>query len=751
MTAAVRGRGSFLPGVLLGALLVYTVLLGGSEAGVFLVPLQVINAVIGGVLLTWWMVLLRRESDIVDLLVVAGLVAFLVAGAAAQYPRQSFDASTAALVWAGAFGVARRVLADPELRSLCIRLLALCGLLLGSLFLVAWGRVWLDWIRLVGEVPPLDLALPAYSYRHYYVVAMLLAGLSPACVYLLRDRILRIPGGLAVLFTVTLAVLSGSRTVWLAAVIAVLAAVMLYKPARRPVLATIAIVVAIGAIALVSGWLPPVADRLIASGTVGYRLDIWRSALDIWSQYPVTGLGPGSIGIGLTLTDLLSQYSFNSRHADSAIVQLAAEGGLLGLVGGALASAGVILGRRTTLPGGRMALLGLVVLGGLSLTNNPTDSPNLVAIIVCYAALLAPYERQRGRQADLPFGRRPLLAGAAWVLAGVVGLAVTVVNVAAINQAWGRSSAASGSWTEAARQLEVATTLDPAMALYHRELGLALAAVGDQPMTALRELELAADLNPADAATLRALAVQRAATGDPGGAKDAARRAAEIRPLFDENWIALALVSNGQEHRAAMVEALVLAPWLPGSPAWPEVLADRSGLVAALDEAAVEAQTRPIPRDPISLAWLRTFSSAEVAVPDTVPLRALDHVLSCDLAAADREFAEMGPEWTETRAGIVGRIMLARLTGDPTAQDLVDTAALRLPDLGAAARGFASPYSLLADPVTDAQLYRRLSIGPASPGPVIPRMPDALGVWMTAPRESAARIAPTSALANCES
>jgi O-antigen ligase len=708
-----------------------------------------INAVIGGVLVVWWIVLVRRGNDIVDLLVVGGLVAFLVACTAAKYPRQAFDAATAALVWGGAFGVARRALADPEQRLLCLRLLALCGVVLGAVFLFAWGRVWLDWLGLAGGVPPLDLTLPAHIYRHYYVVAMLLAALAPACAYLLRDRVLRYPAALAVTITVTLAVLSGSRTVWLAAVIAVLAAVVLFGPPRRPLVAIAAVVAGIGIVALASGLLPPVVERLVASGTVGYRLDIWRSAAQIWSEHPLTGIGPGSISIGLTLTDLLSHYSFNNRHADSAIIQLAAEGGIVGIAGGALATAGVLFGRRRSLPGARMALLGLILLAGMSLTNNPTDSPNLVAIIVCYAALVAPYEPRERRQVDQSSTRQSFSAGAAWVAAGVVGLAVALVNLAAMSHASGRSSAVAGSWTDAARQLAVATALDPAMALYHRERGLVLMEIGSDPPAALRELEFAVQLNPADASALRAVAVQRVATEEGEGANEAARRAAEVRPLFAENWITLALVSDGEEARAALVEALVLAPWLPGSSAWPEHVADQAGLLAALDEAAALAGTRPAPRDPISLVWLDAFTSAPIAVPDAGPLRALKLVLTCDLAGADMEFAAMRGDWVDTTAGIVGRVMLARLTSDPAADELIQTAALQQPDLGAAARGFASTYSLLTDPVADAQLYRRLGIGPASPGPAVPRTPDALGEWMTAPRESAARVAPTSALAGC--
>jgi O-antigen ligase len=736
--------------MLLGVALVYCALLGGSEAGVFLVPFQVINAVIGASLVAWWIVALRRGTDLTDLLVMGGLVAFLIACAAARYPRQAFDASTSTLVWAGAFGVGRRILADPRHRLLCLRLLALCGLLLGVAFLIAWGRVWIDWMRLVGGIPPLDLALPQHIYRHYYVVAMLLAALAPACAYMLRDRILRFPAAVALVLTVALSVLSGSRTVWLGFVIVGFAAAVLFNRSRRPLIALIGLTSVLIILAFASGWLSPVMARLVASGTIDYRFDIWRSAIQIWNEHLVTGIGPGAITIGLTLTDLMTHYSFGNRHADSAIIQLAAEGGLFGLAGAILASVGVAVGRQSSLPGARIALLGLILLAGFSLTNNPTDSPNLVAVIVCYAALVAPYDPLARRPSAVAPIRRAY-TGTVWVAAGSVALAVAAFNVAAVNEASARSSVAAGSWSLASQQLAAATTLDPGMALYHREYGLVLMELAADPLFALRELEAATELNPADTAALRALAVQRASVGDGGGARNAARRAAEIRPLFAENWIALAVVADGSEAHAALVEALRLAPWLPGSPAWPEHLADQAAIDAALDEAAARAMTRPAPRDAIALAWLDAFTSTGPLARDTPPLRALKDVISCNLGDADRAFAGMGANWVRTTAGVVGRIMLVRLTGDPSSEDLIHIAGLWQPDLGAAARGFASAYSLLADPVSDAQLYRRLGIGSASPGLVVPRTPDALGAWMVAPREAAARIAPTSPLADCRS
>ena len=94
---AAATRRSGMPGVIAGVLLVYMLLLGGSEAGVFLAPFQVINAVLGAVVVALWIWMLGRGADVVDGLVIAGLALFAMACALSTYPRQSFDAATAAL------------------------------------------------------------------------------------------------------------------------------------------------------------------------------------------------------------------------------------------------------------------------------------------------------------------------------------------------------------------------------------------------------------------------------------------------------------------------------------------------------------------------------------------------------------------------------------------------------------------------------------------------------------------------------
>jgi O-antigen ligase len=726
-------RSSALPRIAAGALLFYFVMLGGSEAGVFLVAFQIANALIGAVLVVWWLRTGPRGIDRVDMLATLGLLAFLVSCVTSQHPRQSFDAAVAALAWAAAFGVGRRLLADEGNRLLCLQLLALCGLVLAIGFTVVWGSVWVAWIQLFGGLPPADLGLPAQIYRHYYVVAMILAALAPASVFLLRHPVLRFPSGMTLLLTAVLGVMSGSRIVWLALVLALAAAVVQVRPSPRVAKTVGAGMAVVAALGLVTGLGGSILQRLVEGGTVGYRLDVWRSALDLWSHSPVVGIGPGTIGIGLTSSDLMSVYEFTNRHADNALIQLAAEGGLIGLLGALFVAAGIMIGRRPKLPGARPAVLGLTVLGVLSLANNPADSPNLVAIAIAYAALLAPYEAEPSPREAIQ--HHPIVTTTTWVSASVLGASVVLVAAGAVMQGMARAALGNGDHLAAISNMRIAARLDPSLALYHRDLGVLL--IESDLRAALGELDNAAGLNPADIAVARARAIVRDRLGDREGAAREAARATDLRPLEVENWLTLALVSDGDGRNTAVAQALHLAPWLSGSPVFPMSTIVKRPVSVLLHEDAVGTGWR-VSRDPIEGAWLRSLG-LPITAPQSAADRELDAVLNCHLDQAQVALDELGDDWSDSPTGMVATAMLARLRSDPDVASTVRAISLRRPDLGAAAAGTVSPYSYFVDLPADPQLYRRLGIGPDIGGPVLPRGLDALSAWLADPAEASNR------------
>jgi O-antigen ligase len=730
--------------VFAGALLVYCILLGGTEAGVFLPTFQIANAVIGATVIAWWVVTIRRGSDLPDLLVVSGLIAFLISCIASQYPRQSLDAALGALTWTAVFGIGRRLLSDERNRLLCLQLLALCGLLLALLFALLWGSVWVEWIRLMGGVPPFDLTLPAELYRHYYVVAMLLVALAPASVFMLGHRYMRYPAALTIFLSAVLTVLSGSRIVWLALAVGVVTGIALLRPSRRAAMAACVAIAAGSVIVVSSGVGDSAFQRLIAGGTVGYRLDIWREAIEIWLQYPVFGTGPGTMPIALTTTDLTSVYEFTNRHADNALLQLAAEGGLAALTGAVLIGLTLFVGRHMGLVGARAALVGIVMLAVLSLANNPTDSANLAAIGVVYGAMLAPF-RPPDRRPSAGGPRRSAVTALTAAAAVLIAVANVAVGSASIAQAMARDAVAGGDRSRAIDLMEFAVAADPSMALYHREHGVLLM---DEDLGAARlELERTLQLNAADAAAARALALANAADGDAEGAVASAKRATDLRPLSPESWMTLAMVSAGDESSRALARALRLAPWLPGSPVWPSILPAGEELDGIREMAGVGGWEEAS-RDPVGHAWLAATTDGLPPI-DTPSSRGLRDVLMCAPGNAQTEYQGLRDDWIQSTSGIVGRIMLARLTADPMIDELIRVAALKRPDLGKSASGALGPFSLFVDLAEDQQLYRRVGLGPVVGGPIVPRPLDALGVWMDDPSAAAARSEPKSPLATC--
>jgi hypothetical protein len=321
-------------------------------------------------------------------------------------------------------------------------------------------------------------------------------------------------------------------------------------------------------------------------------------------------------------------------------------------------------------------------------------------------------------------------------------VAVATTHVAALAHSAARESVDAGSLIEARDALATAVTLDPSMALYRREYGIVLATIGDGPR-AEEELRHASSLNPADTTALRGLALL-SSTADR---ERYAIRAASVQPLYTENWLAVAM--SGTDPTNGLSDALRIGPWLSGSERWGELYPVGGELTAILEVAALRAAEDPVPRGSMSRAWHEGVQGQGSAVSTGPAGRALAALLRCDLRRASELYSEIGRDWSDSPAGIVGRLMLAQLAHEDATR-LLRIAALRNPVLGAAARGTVASYSLLADPITDALLYRRLGLGRGTPGPVVSRSTDALGAWMTDPVGAAQRGAPDAGLATCQ-
>ncbi|MDQ3880107.1 MAG: O-antigen ligase family protein, partial [Chloroflexota bacterium] len=404
--ALIRGRIAdprLLPWI---AALLFFVLLGGTELAVTGTLLRALDALLGGVLIWIWVHGLRIDADRLDRLALLALIGFLLACAVSSVPRASFDAGVAATAYVAAFYFARRILARSDARAMLLGILAGLSLGVSVSFTLAWSLTWLDWLRLTDfrTLPLTDLPLRAAAYRHPQVIGMLVALLLPAPLVVLRagPAAARILAALAVVCSLAVVVVSGSRTTWLAAVVAlaVPAALAIRARVERPRVGWRAVTVVIVAGLVIGGalvvWSPGavggVVERLTDTATLGARGRIWGSSLGTWLDHPLTGSGPGTFVISLGTSGFYDESPFTPRHADNALIQLLGEGGALATVLVLVACGGWVAAvfRAPATAGSLGAAWAVTLFLLASLGDNPTDTAYLVGILVVWAAFAAP-------------------------------------------------------------------------------------------------------------------------------------------------------------------------------------------------------------------------------------------------------------------------------------------------------------------------------------------------------------------------
>ncbi len=390
--------------LLLACLLLFAVFLGATQLGRLSTEIRAIAAITGGVLVVLYLRNLPRSNDLTDRLVLAGLLLFLLTCITSSAPRASFEAATTALAYVAAFYLARGVFADERNRRMAITLLGLLGVVIGLIYLVMWGSIWIRWVSIPGAgIPPFELRLPALLYFHQYVVGMMAILLLPATVALARRPVIWPLGIIGTVSCFLVAVMSGGRTVWLAGVVAGIVALLgtrAIRPSlpRRPVV-IVALALGLIGLAVIAGQL---WARIGDTETIALRLGIWGTALSHWLDSVLVGFGPGSFARELGATGYYSTYFIDVPHGHNILVQTLFEGGIVGLVGLGLVIAGVIVGaaRAGTTYWSAAAAMAFVAVA--SLTDMPMAFPFLVVVLIVWAALASPRAPRRPRSHGPP-------------------------------------------------------------------------------------------------------------------------------------------------------------------------------------------------------------------------------------------------------------------------------------------------------------------------------------------------------------
>ena len=739
--------------VLLGGIITWLILLGGTELGSLNTWMRAINAALAAAIIGYWLWRLPARADRTDLLVVTALIAFMITCVASDYPRMSFDAATSALAYGGAFSVARWEVADRRSARALVTVLAICAIGLILVFLPLWVSVWTQWITITGSLPSLDLILPVGPYRGFHVVGMLFALLLPALIQMTQRRLANVIGFVGIGLSLVLIYMSGSRTVWLAVITGVAAPVLLRILNRRRLgwLAGIATVVVV-ALATV-GALGAVANRLFTGSTVGLRMEIWGDALGLWLQDAVFGSGPGSFSAAFTLGGYFVEFERVGRHADSAVIQILMEGGIFGLLAVGLIVAALVIGIRDAKGRWtRPAMMGVAIFVLMSFTDNPSDTSNLVVIGVCWAALCTPAVRTPIAERWAPSWRTALIGAGA----GVISASTILLFAAAFAFDASQTSARAGDEGRVIERLNEAVALDPGNALYWRERGIHRAAASLPG--AASDLRRAIVLVPGDTAALRGLAVVSARDADRETALAAAQRAAELRPTHEENLTTLAWtgLETGRFHIAdeALVELLRRMPWIAASPQWDDAFPD-GGQLVELQAAAAEAwdDVPPSSRTAMSRVWAKAaVDHDDVLVAngwDDVPyLVAVDRLLRCDIPGAEAALDAITTTPGDEELWVA--IMLGQMQGDKAGVDEMRTLAeLRDSPIAVLAAKTPEARSPIWDPDDDRRIYHRDAVVPADVGLILPAGSEGMSRWLQNPSAAARSGARASALASC--
>lgn len=211
-----------------------------------------------------------------------------------------------------------------------------------------------------------------------------------------------------------LLLLNGSRGAFLSADVGCLVLLLMhYKPSRRQ-LVIAAIPAVVGLFLIVNTSLRP--DRQYGDA---YRADLWRAALAMQADYPLTG-----VGLGLYGAEYIDRYGERADQvaalgAHNVLLNLAAELGVIGLLAGAVVFVAWVCHIPAARDARQNAALAALVGIGVHLLFDFQPMTSFVSLVLLLAAFLVPVAAPVViRPALRGFVACGLLVFCAWLLRG---------------------------------------------------------------------------------------------------------------------------------------------------------------------------------------------------------------------------------------------------------------------------------------------------------------------------------------------
>ena len=641
-----------------------------------------LNAALAVVVVSYYVARAPASADALDHWLLLALVIFAGVAAFSQFPRQAFDSVLAAMLYVAAVFTFRSVLAVENARRLFVH-----GLMaLSALLTVAVGSQvvsqYLQWWALTNwtVIPPLDLRLRPEPWTFGYEMTLLLVLLYPSW-WIGKVSLPRRIAGIVVGFVVlVVCIVTGSRTVWLAALAGGATVTLLGMRtggARfkhwRSALAVAALLLVVSLVVAPRFW-KSVGERLSRSAPIAERLSIWEPALGEAVSHPLVGTGPGSFPWILQGTGYYDMHSYAPRQPDSVPVQVAVEVGLLGSIAAAIVVASCLSAVRRGRS--RAALFAAVAWLVASLAMDTAESTPLIAIAIGWISYAAP--RSPPPTSSVMAGPRTWHLLARLTALSVIGLAFLATIFAALSYQNARAAIRQGDMSSARSGLSLAAAADPSLGLYSRQLGTLLLLDGSSD-AAVQRLKKSVEITPTDALAWRTLGLADMVAGQQEAAHAAFARAVQLQRSDPTNLMLLAqsFRAEGDETAADQLLAVTIQGWptIVAAPGWSAFAAPTS--TAALLTQAYERWRAGLPSpEPLTyqnllLAVMNGETALAASTHDQNPLqKAYVAVMNCGTNADAALAAVPNPE-RRTATYWELRVRQAELTGQAVWQFVV--------------------------------------------------------------------------------
>ena len=489
----------------------YLVMGGGKVAGQVIAPLYPINiwlAIGGGLAWIAWRILRRRPfpATPLDGPVLAGVVIGLVSALASQDPRVSLERYAYLLACVLLFYLIVDLERSGKSAEAWIGITLAAGtwfLFFGVSDVADWLRRWLEIGGLQNPIPPATIRINATLEHANYLASYLnlLWPLAAARILTIRSRWIKALLAGYILCALGLLYFTSSRGGWLSAAAALGTLTLLlaldhadrvrrawtWLRMRRWALAGL-VIIGLAAAGAAGGLLIRQSQHP-THPTGNPRFYIWRVALEMARQRPLTGTGQGTYGVYF-----MQEYSFPPNvlltHAHNYWINLLGESGVPGLAAGIwLVLAGAwagwkrwqagTAGGRALLAGSIAALIGMAVHSQFDMPQGALLADALVVALL--AQLAAPLEPTLRAATHHPLkSTRQFQAGN--VLLILAWLSMTGIDLYSLRGFTpynkGLVAAAEKDWPTAAAWMDEAVNKDPYLSIYHTQAGLAHADAG---------------------------------------------------------------------------------------------------------------------------------------------------------------------------------------------------------------------------------------------------------------------------------